>query len=293
VISFAQAYHGSTMATLALTGRRRTLQDPFTPYLSPHLHIGHGEAALRELDQRLDEAGPGTVAAFFCEPISGAARPAYSPSDEFWRGLEERRRKHGFLVCFDEVITGMGRTGTWFAYQQLPIEPDIVTIGKGLGAGYAPISAVLCKQHVYDAIDRGSRYFDLGHTWDGAPISCATGLAVLDALVNQELVERVRERGPRLLDRLQSALRGNRLVADVRGRGFLLGISLVELADELHFDERVEGAALEHGLLVATTHSTLDGYAGDEIVFAPAFTSTDDELDMMVARLAAAMKDLA
>src|SRR5437870_7481644 len=288
------------MATLALSGRKHTLQEPYTPYLSHHLHIAPstwrfdvtGEAALRELDQRLEEAGPETIAAFFCEPVSGAALPAYSSPDKFWLGLHQRREKHGFLICFDEVVTGMGRVGSWFAYQQLPIEPDIVTIGKGLGAGYAPISAVLCKQHVYDAVERGSRFFDLGHTWDGAPISCATGLAVLDALVESRLVERVRERGPRLLADLESALRGNPLVAEVRGRGFLLGISLVGMPDELRFDERVEDSAIEHGLLITTTHSTPDGYAGDEVVFAPALTSTDDELELMVARLAATMKDL-
>ncbi len=296
VISPAQAYHGSTMATLALTGRTRSLQHPFEPYLSPHLHIAmdaSGDGALRELDARLEEAGAHTIAAFFCEPISGAARPAYSPPDKFWRGLEERRAKHGFLVCFDEVVTGMGRTGSWFAYQQLPIEPDIVTVGKGLGAGYAPISAMLCKQQVYDAIDRGSRYFDLGHTWDGAPISCATGLAVLDELVQRKLVDRVAERGPSLLNELQAALAGNPIVAEVRGRGFLLGIELVDLPDEMHADERVEDVALEHGLLVTTTHSTLDGYAGDEIVFAPAFTSSDQELEMMIERLAATLREVA
>ena len=300
VISPAQAYHGSTMATLALNGRTHTLQEPYTPYLSLHLHIAPstwrfdptGEAALRELDERLEEAGPGTVAAFFCEPISGAALPAYSPPEKFWRGLDERRKKHGFLVCFDEVVTGMGRVGSWFAYQQLPIEPDIVTTGKGLGAGYAPISAVLCKQHVYDAVDEGSRSFDLGHTWDGAPISCATGLAVLDALVSRRLIERVRQRGPRLLADLRSALNGNPLVAEVRGRGFLLGVDLVDLPDDVHADERVEDAALEHGLLVATTHSTRDGYAGDEILLAPAFTSTDEELDLMVRRLAETLADV-
>src|SRR2546430_5411743 len=196
IISPGQAYHGSTMATLALTGRARTLQDPYAPYLSPHLHIGNGESALSELDQRLEEAGPGTVAAVFCGPISAAAYPAHSPPEKFWRGLDRRRQRHGFLICFDEVVTGMGRTGSWFAYQQLPIEPDIVTTGKGLGAGYAPISAVLCKQHVYDAIDRGSRFFDLGHTWDGAPISCATGLAVLGGALRPRLVGRVGGRGP-------------------------------------------------------------------------------------------------
>jgi adenosylmethionine-8-amino-7-oxononanoate aminotransferase len=300
VISPAQAYHGSTMATLALTGRTHSLQEPYTPYLSPHLHIAPstwrfdptGDAALRELDERLDEAGPETVAAFFCEPISGAALPAYSPPENFWRGLDERRKKHGFLVCFDEVVTGMGRVGSWFAYQQLPIEPDIVTTGKGLGAGYAAISAVLCKQHIYDAVDEGSRFFDLGHTWDGAPISCATGLAVLDALVSRRLIERVRQGGPRLLAGLKSALEGNPLVAEVRGRGFLLGVDLVDLPDDAHADERVEDVALEHGLLVATTHSTRDGYAGDEVLLAPAFTSTDEELDLMVRRFSEALADV-
>ena len=290
VISFAQSYHGATMATLALTGRTRTLQEPFTPYLSPHLHIGHGSDALAELDARLDEAGPGSVAAFFCEAVGGAALPAYCESDEFWRGLDERRRKHGFLVCFDEVVTGMGRTGSWMAYQQLPILPDMVTVGKGLGAGYAPISALLCREHVYDAIARGSRYFDLGHTWDGAPISCATGLAVLDALISERVIERVRHRGPGLLDELRKALAGNPLVREVRGRGYLLGVSLVKLPDEMHYDERVEAAALEQGLLVTTTHSTADGFTGDEVVLAPALTSTDEELALMVSRFATAMR---
>ena len=300
VISPAQAYHGSTMATLALTGRGHTLQEPYAPYLSPHLHIAPstwrfdptGQAALDELDARLAEAGPETVAAFFCEPVSGAALPAYSPPEKFWHGLEERRKRHGFLICFDEVVTGMGRVGSWFAYQQLPIEPDIVTIGKGLGAGYAPISAVLCKQHVYDAVDKGSRSFDLGHTWDGAPISCATGLAVLDALAGRGLVDRVRERGPRLLADLRSALEGNPLVAEVRGRGFLLGVDLVDLPDDVDANERVEDVAFEHQLLVSSTHSTADGYAGDEVVIAPAFTSTDEELVMMVGRFAEVLSEV-
>jgi len=186
----------------------------------------------------------------------------------------------------------MGRVGGWFAYQQLPIEPDIVTIGKGLGAGYAPISAVLCQQHVYDAVDKGSRSFDLGHTWDGAPISCATGLAVLDALAGRGLVDRVRERGPRLLADLRSALEGNPLVAEVRGRGFLLGVDLVDLPDDVHANERVEDVAFEHQLLVSSTHSTADGYAGDEVVIAPAFTSTDEELVMMVGRFAEVLSEV-
>jgi len=308
VISPAQAYHGSTMATLALTGRARTIQEPYSSYLSHHLHISpstwrfdpSGQAALLELDERLDEAEPGSVAAFFCEPISAAALPAYSPPDLFWRGLAQRREKHGFLICFDEVVTGMGRTGTWFAYQQLPIEPDIVIVGKGLGAGYAPLSAVLCKKHVYDAIAAGSRAFDLGHTWDGAPVSCAMGLAVIDVLVERRLVERVRERGPQLRHDLEEALKGNPLVREVRGRGFLLGVELVDprdhtsfLPDGLQAGHLVEDHAIEHGLLVSSTHSNPDGYAGDEILLAPAFTSSDEELAMMVERFAETMAHMA
>src|SRR5439155_626482 len=168
-ISPAQAYHRSTMGTLALSGRR-ALQDPLSPYLADYAHLSPstwrqdptGQGALDELDRVLERVGPETVAAFFCEPVS-AALPAYSPPDLFWHGLAERRERHGFLICFDEIVTGVGRVGSWLAAHQLPIEPDIVSLGKGLGDGYAPLAAVLCRGHVYEAIEKGSRQFDLGH----------------------------------------------------------------------------------------------------------------------------------
>ena len=306
VISPAQAYHGSTMGTLALNGRR-SLQEPYAPYLAAHLHLAPstarfdptGEAALQELDRCLEEAGPGTVAAFFCEPVSAAALPAYSPPERFWRGLAERREEHGFLICFDEVVTGMGRVGSWLAAHQLPIEPDIVALGKGLGAGYAPLAAVLCRQHVYDAIDQGGREFDLGHTWDGAPLSCAVGLAVLDLLVERGLVDRVRVRGPNLLDELTSAVQGSEIVGEVRGRGFLLGVELVDPRDggsflpvELDAASLFDDTAFEHGLLVTSAHPQVDGFAGDQVLLAPAFVSTDAELAEMVGRFAATLADV-
>jgi adenosylmethionine-8-amino-7-oxononanoate aminotransferase len=306
VISPAQAYHGSTMGTLALTGRS-ALQDPYGPYLAEHLHVPPstarldptGGAALAALDEALATAGPETVAAFFCEPVSAAALPAYSPPELFWRGLAERRDEHGFLVCFDEVVTGVGRVGSWLAAHQLPIEPDIVAIGKGLGAGHAPLGAVLCRQHVYDAIDRGSREFDLGHTWDGAPLSAAVGLAVLDLLTERDLVARVHGRGPTLVADLEAALAGSSIVGEVRGRGFLLGIELVDprdgvsfLPDELDAAMLVDEAAWARGLLVTTAHPQADGYAGDQVLLAPAFTSTDQELAEMIERLAAAIGDV-
>jgi adenosylmethionine-8-amino-7-oxononanoate aminotransferase len=305
VISPSQAYHGSTMATLALTGRR-TVQEPHTPYLADHAHIPPatwrsdptGRTALEELDRVLEQIGH-EVAAFFCEPISAAAFPAYSPPDLFWDGLAERRERHGFLICFDEIVTGMGRVGTWLAADQLPIQPDIVTLGKGLGAGYAPLGAVLCRQEVWQALADGSREFDLGHTWDGAPLPCAVGLAVLDQLEERGLVDRVRARGPALRKRLEEALTDTAMVREVRGRGFLLGVELVDprnpdavLPDDLDAGDLVERAAIDHGLLVLSAHPTPDGYTGDQIVLAPAFTATDEELEEMVRRFAATMADV-
>lgn len=305
IISPAQAYHGSTLGTLALSGRTRSLQSPYTEYMPAYLHIPPstrrfdetGEQALQALDRALKEAGPETVSAFFCEPVSAAALPGYSPPERFWHGLAERREKHGFLVCFDEIVTGMGRVGSWLAAHQLPIEPDIVTIGKGLGAGYWPLAAVLCREHVYDALAEGSAEFDLGHTWDGAPLPCAVGLAVLDYIVHHDLVTRVRERGPQLRDRLADALKGSEIVGEVRGRGFLLGVELVDPRDgksflphELDAATLVDDISFEHGVLVSSTHSTPDGFAGDEVLLAPAYTSTDEELQEMVARFAGSLE---
>src|SRR5881398_2384158 len=166
VISPAQAYHGPTLETLALTGRPG-LQGPLGPYLPRHLHIPpstqrfdpSGEAALEALDRALEEAGPENVAAFFCEAITAAALPSYTPPARFWEGLGERRREHGFLVLFDEVVTGMGRTGQWFAGNATPLVPDLIATAKGLGAGYAAIGAVLCADRVYEAVAAGSRKF--------------------------------------------------------------------------------------------------------------------------------------
>src|SRR4051794_8529251 len=301
VISPAQAYHGPTMATLGLTGRAG-LQAPYDPFIAPQLHIPPatwrfdptGGEALEALDRALEAAGPRGVAAFFLEPVSAAALPAYSPPDAFWRGLDERRAEHGFLICLDEVVTGLGRTGTWFAAEQLPIEPDIIATAKGLGAGYVPVGAMLCTDAVYRAVADGSRAFELGHTWGGAPLQCAVGLAVIDYLRTHGLVERVAERGPSLLAELEAALEGCELVREVRGRGFLLGIDYVDPRDgesfldvDLGVARRIDMEALEQGLLVYSTQPTSDGFAGDQTLLAPAFVSTDAELAEMVERMAA------
>jgi adenosylmethionine-8-amino-7-oxononanoate aminotransferase len=307
VISPAQAYHGPTLATLALTGRAG-LQGPLTPYLREQPHIPPstwrldptGERALDALDRALEDVGPENVAAFFGEAVSAAALPAYTPPRRFWEGLAERRERHGFLICLDEVVTGMGRTGTWFAADQLPFTPDIIATAKGLGAGYAAIGAAICHERIYDAVAAGSRRFTLGHTWDGAPLPCAVGLAVIDALRRENLVERVAERGVRLREELVEALDGIPMVREVRGHGFLLGVEYVDPRDgasflpaELGAAGRIDDLALERGLVTLSTQPTGDGYAGDQSLFAPAFTASDEELTEMVQRFAGVVRDVA
>jgi adenosylmethionine-8-amino-7-oxononanoate aminotransferase len=303
VISPAQAYHGPTAITLALTGRPH-LQYPFDPYLVRQPHIPPatwrfdptGEEALDALDRVIDEHGAETISAFFCEPVSAAALPAYSPPDRFWHGLAKRREEHGFLIVFDEIVTGIGRTGAWFAAEDIPIEPDIITTAKGLGAGYAAVGGVLCRGHVYDAIAAGSRAFEHGHTWDGAPVPAAVGLAVLAYIEKHRLVERVRELGPTLRAQLESALADCEMVREVRGRGFLLGVDYVDprdgesfLPEELGVARRIDETALELGLTVYSTQPTADGYSGDQSLLAPAFVMSEQELDLVVERMAAAV----
>ncbi|HVD47496.1 MAG TPA: aminotransferase class III-fold pyridoxal phosphate-dependent enzyme [Candidatus Limnocylindria bacterium] len=307
MISPAQAYHGPTMATLALTGRPG-LQRPFGPYLSMHHHIPPstwrfdptGQAALDALDRVLEEVGPENVSAYFCEPVTAAALPAYSPPELFWKGLAERRDKHGFLVLYDEVVTGMGRTGHWFAADKLPLVPDIIATAKGLGAGYAAIGGVICRDHVYQAFANGSRKLTHGHTWDGAPVTCAVGLRVIEVLREEGLIERMRTKGPKLRDELAAALADIPMVREVRGHGFLLGVEYVDPRDgksflppELGTARRVDLTAMDLGLIVYSTMPTRDGYAGDQTLFAPPFTTTDTELTQMVERFTNTVRNVA
>src|SRR5207244_2699905 len=171
---------------------------------------------------------------------------------------------------------------------------------KGLGAGYVPIGAVLLREAVYEAFAAGSRRFALGHTWDGAPLPCAVGLAVVDALRSEGLVDRVHERGPRLRDELEDAVAGIDLVGEVRGHGFLLGVDYVDPRDgwsflppELRVAARIDDAAFERGLIVLSTQPTRDGMAGDQSLFAPPFTSSDAELAEMVRRFADTVRRVA
>jgi adenosylmethionine-8-amino-7-oxononanoate aminotransferase len=301
VISPAQSYHGASMATFGLTGRQG-LQAPYEPYIQNQAHIPPstwltdptGETALQALDEVLERVDPTSVAAFLLEPVSAASLPGYTPPPAFWAGLEERRQKHGFLIWFDEVVTGLGRTGSWFAANRTPVIPDVITTAKGLGAGFIPVGGMLVAQHVYDAVAQGSRSFEPGHTWDGAPVSCAVGLAVLKYLKEHRLVEHVAQRGPVLLEQLREALAGCEMVREVRGQGYLLGISYVDPRDgkslldpALRVAEQIDQTARDNRLIIYSTQPTRDGFAGDQTLIAPTFVATDEDLNEIVDRVTA------
>ena len=194
----------------------------------------------------------------------------------------------------------MGRAGSWFAADHVPCTPDIIATAKGLGAGYAAISATLCHERVYDAVASGSRRFTLGHTWHGAPLPCAVGSAVIDALRREALIDRVAERGPRLRDELADALADVNMVREVRGHGYLLGVEYVDPRDRSSFlppglrvAGRIDDLALERGLVILSIQPTGDDYVGDQSLFAPPFTTGDSELEEMVARFAGVVRDVA
>ena len=212
---------------------------------------------------------------------SAASLPGYSPPQAFWEGLAERRDRHGFLVVFDEVVTGFGRTGSWFAYHQIPLVPDIVTFGKALGAGYAPLAGILCSEHVYEAVASGSREFEHGHTWDGAPLPCAVGLAVLETIEKEKLLTRSLEMGDYLAAGLHALQQRHEEIGDLRGIGLLRGIELVK--------DR-ETREPHHELGALTTQRCLDlGLSmnirrrperGSVWRIAPPLTVTRDDIDL-------------
>jgi len=187
----------------------------------------------------------------------------------------------------------MGRTGSLFASEQESINPDIVCIAKGLGAGFQPIGAMLCSSVIYTAIEQGSGFFQHGHTYLGHPIAAAAALAVLDEIERQDLVSKVAQKGPQFLANLKRQLADHPNVGDVRGRGFFVGVELVQdkqtkqaLNPALRTHQRIKKAAFENGLMVYPMGGTIDGKNGDHVLLAPPFIANDAELGEMVELLA-------
>jgi adenosylmethionine-8-amino-7-oxononanoate aminotransferase len=228
--------------------------------------------------------------------VGGATAGAIPPVPGYFRRVRELCDRYDILLIADEVMCGMGRTGTLHAVEQEGIAPDLMTIAKGLGGGYQPIGAVLAQRRIVDAIAQGSGFFQHGHTYIGHPVACAAALAVQRIVQRDGLLATVRKQGAQLRDRLDDALGAHPHVGDIRGRGLLLGIELVEdRATKRPFDPalrlhaRIKAEAMSVGLMTYPMGGTIDGRLGDHLLLAPPFIVSDDELAMIVDRLTAAI----
>ncbi|MBO6721461.1 MAG: aspartate aminotransferase family protein [Roseitalea sp.] len=310
-IARRQSYHGNTLGALAAGGNawRREKYQPLlveTHHIAPCFEyhfcdagesaVDYGQRVADELEKEIERLGPETVMAFIAEPVVGATAGAVPAVEGYFKHIREICDRHGVLLILDEVMCGMGRTGTLFACEQDGIAPDIVTIAKGLGAGYAPIGAMLCSDAIYDAIAGGSGSFQHGHTYHGHPLAAAAGKAVLDAILDRDLLPQVRARG----DTLEAALNGifgqHPHVGDIRGRGLFRGIELVEdRATKTSFDParklhaKIKAAAMAEGLICYPAGGTVDGRLGDHVLLAPPFIITDAQIDELVGKLGRAI----
>jgi len=312
LIARRQSYHGNTLGALA-AGGNAWRREKYAPLLVETHHIApcfeyrerredespedYGLRAADELEAEILRLGPETVMAFIAEPVVGATAGAVPPVPGYFRRIREICDRYGVLLILDEVMCGMGRTGTLFACEQDGVAPDIVTVAKGLGAGYVPIGAMLCSGAVYDAIASGSGSFQHGHTYHGHPLSAAGALAVLRAIIDRGLIERVQRQGEKLDTALHAAFRQHAHVGDIRGRGLFRGVELVEdRATKRPFDParklhaRVKAAAMEEGLIVYPAGGTVNGRDGDHILIAPPFIIEDAQIDELVGKLSRALE---
>lgn len=311
VIARRQSYHGNTLGALA-SGGNAWRREPFAPLLFETHHIApcyayrdrldgeteeaYGLRAASELESKILELGADEVMAFLAEPVVGATVGAVPPVDGYFKRIREICDRYGVLLVLDEVMCGMGRTGTLFACEQDDVTPDIVTIAKGLGAGYQPIGAMICTKTIHQAIADGSGFFQHGHTYLGHPTACATALAVLTKLTDGGLVKRAAIQGAALRDALDAAFGQHPHIGDIRGRGLFLGLEIVEdrdskepFAPKRGVNKAFKRAAFEEGLICYPMGGTVDGIKGDHVLIAPAFIIADHEIDELVAKLAAAL----
>jgi adenosylmethionine-8-amino-7-oxononanoate aminotransferase len=313
IITRRQSYHGNTLGALA-AGGNEWRRAPFSPLLMQTHHIdpcfayryaepgeseeAYGQRAANLLEQKIQELGPESVMAFIAETVVGATAGAVTPAKGYFKRIREICDRHGVLLILDEVMCGMGRTGTLHACEPEGMAPDLMTIAKGLGGGYEPIGAVLLSQKIYDAFARGSGFFQHGHTYMAHPLACAAGLAVQETIQRDNLLANVREMGALLQRRLGERFGNHAHVGDIRGRGLFQAVELVEdRSTKTPFDParklhaRVKKAAMARGLMVYPMGGTIDGQRGDHVLLAPPFIVTADQIGEIVDRLGSAIDD--
>jgi adenosylmethionine-8-amino-7-oxononanoate aminotransferase len=309
VVSRRQSYHGSTVGAMALSGNvaRKT---PYEPLLSDWGHIAPcfcarcplglrfpdcDLACANELEALLEQEAE-SIAAFIFEPVVGATLGAVPPADGYAQRIAEICRRHGILLIADEVMTGMGRTGKNFAVEHWSVVPDIITVGKGVASGYAPLGAAIVGPRVVEAFVKGSGAFQHGFTYQAHPVAMAAGNAVLDVIEEDHLFARVADAGRALFDALEP-LRAHAHVGDVRGLGLLAGVEFVRdkstgepFPAEDKVCERIRNAAMDQGVLTYPTQGCVDGRRGDHILLAPPFIVSQEECEAIGRALAAALE---
>ncbi|KGM35684.1 aspartate aminotransferase family protein [Inquilinus limosus] len=307
IIARRQSYHGNTLGALA-AGGNEWRRSQFRPLLIETHHIdpcfayrfqrpGESDAdyaarAAQALEDKILELGGDEVIAFVAETVVGATAGAVPPVADYLKRIRAICDRYGVLLILDEVMCGMGRTGTLHACEQDGVAPDLMVIAKGLGGGYQPIGAVLLSDRIFEAFAEGSGFFQHGHTYMGHPMAAAAGLAVQEVIRRDNLLANVRQMGGHLARRLAERFGNHHHVGDVRGRGLFQAIDLV--ADRgtrepfdpgLKLHARIKQAAMDHGLMVYPMGGTIDGRRGDHVLIAPPFISTADDIDEIVERL--------
>jgi adenosylmethionine-8-amino-7-oxononanoate aminotransferase len=307
-IARRQSYHGNTLGALA-AGGNAWRREPYAPLLSNAFsHVTPAFAYREQREQETEGAfvrrlvdeleaefmrlGPDTVAAFIAEPVVGATAGCVTAPEGYFQAVRAVCDRHGALLVLDEVMCGMGRTGTLHAWEQEQVTPDIQVVAKGLGGGYQPIGATLATGRIVEAIRAGSGAFQHGHTYMAHPIACAAALAVQQVIREEALLERVRTMGDLLEERLVERLGNHHHVGDIRGRGLFRAIEIVaKRADKTPYDPalkvhaRIKRAALERGLACYPMGGTIDGRRGDHVLLAPPYIAKPHHIGMIVDRL--------
>jgi hypothetical protein len=303
IISRWQSYHGTTLGALTVSGRPglRRLYQPMMAQM-PHIEppycyrcpfkLSYPDCGLRcahALEDAININGPETIAAFIAEPVSGATLAGVVPPPEYWPLIRQICDQYGVLLIADEVLTGLGRTGEWFAINTWKVEPDIITVAKGAGGGYFPLSITAVKSADVQTVRAGHGDFSHGGTFSHHAVGAAVGLAVLRYLQKHNLVEAARLQGEKLGRKLRIALNDHPHVGDIRGQGLLWGVEFVAdretkepFSAERGLTKKIGDAAFARGLIVYPVAGNVDGWRGDQIIIAPPFIVSDDQLDEIV-----------
>jgi adenosylmethionine-8-amino-7-oxononanoate aminotransferase len=300
VIGRWQSFHGNNIAVAGFSGlaARRSIFQPMFVY-SPHIPAAfcyrcHFEQTYpacdllcaRALEREICCHGPENVAAFIAEPIVGAALGAVPAPEGYFQLIREICDRYGVLFIADEVMTGLGRSGRMWGVEHWEVTPDIIATAKGLTGGYTPLSAIVARNSLWEALQRNHSPFKAGHTFNANAVSCAGTVAAINYLLAHELVENARLQGEYFLAGLQALMDRHPIVGDVRGKGLMLGIELVKdritkepFPPQRRMSRVLERAALERGLALYPCSGSLNGTAGDMILLAPPLTISRDQVD--------------